>query len=103
MKGMRVYIYKTKDFESCSNEGLSSKYNQATLVGPGVPEIFKPDDHAPAIKLDQSIADHPRAWPIDYNEQRKSPWYMFGGAFIYSTDSRFPSTQPIKLMDRREF
>jgi hypothetical protein len=41
-----------------------------------------------------------RAVPRDVLESGK--WYMFGGNFIYTSDSRFPTKEPIKIFDRVE-
>lgn len=41
-----------------------------------------------------------RAVPYDLYVAKK--WVQFGGNFIYTSDSRFPSDSPIKIFDRVE-
>lgn len=103
MKGLRADIILPARGDS-SNGGLSSKVTEVTVVGPGVPEIFEPSEDAPAVEI---VTEYPvgrpmlRAYPLD---REKGEWFMFGGGFIYTSDSRFSRLYggPVKLFDRTE-
>lgn len=97
-KGLIVWIYRS-DHE-CSNEGISAKHTKAVLTGPSVPEIFEPHDDLPELQLMPAhLGKGYRAVPVS-GGQGCGP--MFGGCFVYSSDGRFPSDQPIALHDRWE-
>ena len=99
-KGLLVSIYDSKDLGNCSNHGISATHSKAVLTGPGIPEIFKPHDDAPEVELHTGNLGHGfKAVPAKHGAGIGP---MFGGAFIYSSDSRFPSKQPIALHDRWE-
>lgn len=95
-----VYL---SDGGSCSNGGLSSKFKTVLFETPdgffdesaieklGLPTV-KAVEHS-------SIKDYFYAVPTELHDQGK--WLMFGGAFIYSSDSRFPQSA-LKLHDRVE-
>lgn len=95
-RGLTCSIYRPSGGD-CSNGGLSSRVDQVTLVGPGIPEIFAATDAAPAVELGRS-GGAVNARPVG----RDGTWWMFGGCFIYSSDGRFPSRGPIPLHDRSE-
>jgi hypothetical protein len=116
MKGLLCDIYEGKKIGNCSNYGISSKCKWVVLTGEGIPEIFEPNDEHPEVKL--IIRDDLKlrsghafvnknneikrilAVPLDVLESGKS--YMFGGSFVYCSDSRFPFNAPIHLFDRVE-
>lgn len=105
-RGIRAHIYKTgtTDF---SNDGLSNHFDEVTVIGPGVPSANPVTDAAPAVTLGSlhgldGVSVH--AAPVtDGNGTR---WSMFGGAFIWSEDSRWKTITgtkgPIQLHDRYE-
>ena len=85
---------------NCSNNGISSKHNEVTLID--VPGPFPVVDSAPAVRIVKrflSGRDYFHAEPVTDN---KKQWFMFGGTFIYTSDSRFPYDYPIPLHDRVE-
>jgi hypothetical protein len=107
-RGMLLSVYKgSQDF---SDGGISSRCNKVTLVGPGVPELFIPDEQAPAVKLvvrqvGNEVVIH--ATPFDSLPGD----HMNGGAVVGTSDSRFGDLlkslgyQPyccIYLHDRKE-
>lgn len=103
-KGMTAHVYRC-DLGDCSNNGISSRVSKVTLIGPGVPEIFESTANAPAVMLMPGHIDGYRAVPLDGGENSvygACVGPMFGGCFIYSSDSRFPSKTPIPLHDRWE-
>ena len=108
--GLRVSVYRNAEFGSCSNGGLSSRHNKLTAIGPEVAGCpFEPSDDAPAIKFNRrerigDIIAAPENAEIysTGNGHVVLNGYMFGGSFVYTSDSRFPSNAPIKLFDRYE-
>lgn len=101
MKGMHVSILKAADMSDCTNHGITSKATSALLVGEGVPEIFEADENQPVLVLDTKyFRDCIRAVPAVQPTDKAGP--MFGGNFIFSSDSRFPSRYPIPVHDRFE-
>ena len=95
----------------CSNAGLSSRCTKVTLIGLGKhAEIFEPTPERPAVRIVKrtiSGKEYIHAQPIERpqwaeitNSATVGP--MAGGTFIYSSDSRFPSSYPIALHDRWE-
>jgi hypothetical protein len=93
----------------CTNGGFSSRYNMATLTGVGVDSLREPDDLAPELMLVRRMlptkssrgarAVYFHAIPFDIPVGVAT---MFGGNFIYSSDSRFPCDYPIPVHDRIE-
>lgn len=111
MKGLLCQIYEGKGTGNCSMDGVSNRFKQVILTGAGVPEIFEPSEDAPEVQLivngnnghyfvdrrDNEIK-RMKAEPVEVG----SRWAMFGGSFIYSSDSRFPANSPIHLFDRMD-
>lgn len=100
MQGLICTVYRDHDID-CSNGGLSSKFDKVTLVGLGMSGPFEPTDECPAVLLQRRIIggkEYLSAIPLE----NKGLWNMFGGAFIYTSDSRFPNDYPIPLHDRIE-
>jgi hypothetical protein len=100
-KGMICSVYESKDHGNCSNDGVSARYSSVVLIGPGIPELFEPKDDRPAVYLDRNfngVAGNVAA--VAKGGDGVGP--MFGGSFIYTSDSRFPGGGPLKLMDRYE-
>jgi len=100
-KGMLAFVYRPADGSDCSLKGISSKHNSIIITGPGIPEVFEPSENCPEMVLEPNanrVAGNMAIYPADKGEK----WYCFGGNFAYSSDSRFPSNQPIKIYDRRE-
>lgn len=125
MKGLLVSVMRSAWLGDCTNGGVSSKADSAVLVANGR-EIgpFEPGEGKPALYL-AKWCDLVIACPENLEE--KSPrryskgvrdvlplgdrtidtlgGWMFGGNFVYSSDSRFREINgyPIPIYDRREF
>jgi len=76
-----------------------------TIIDKEVPEIFEADESKPAVRLvrrkfnfGDKEYEYIHAVPYDQPDGRA----MFGGTFIFTSDSRFPSKYPIPLHDRFE-
>lgn len=103
MKGLICEVFVAKNFGDCSNHGLSSRVSSVVLTGPGIPAIFEATPDRPEVKLDKRGRENDLAWwrvvPADLPE---GVWSMFGGAFVWTSDARFPAPLPLKLHDRIE-
>jgi len=106
LKGYRVRIFRS-DISSSSSNILNSE-NSAILVTDGMSgdssTVLSSEPHLKLIKRDIFGKTVLSAEPINYGHEGKSK--MFGGSFIWSTDSRFRnhvSESPIALHDRVEY
>lgn len=111
-KGLLVDIYRPADGRDSSNNGISSQRTRAILIGEGIPEVFGPGiDREPVFVLVRR--EIPRAIgttePYFHVEPLVEPgechpWFMAGGNFVYSCDSRFRDIcgYPIPIHDRVE-
>lgn len=97
--GLLVSVYRAKGYD-CTNGGASSKFNSFILTAEGVTGPFEPREDVPELVLIKGPFDTLRAVPRELVESKV--WVMFGGNFVYTSDSRFPSDAPIKVFDRTE-
>jgi len=105
-KGLFVTVLKDANGSDCTNGGVTSKATRCILAGPGIEEIFYETDEVPALKLvRRTIGGKPYLHaqpfaPVPPN----ACGYMFGGNFIYCSDSRFSeiNNYPIPVHDRIE-
>ena len=87
----------------CTNNGVTSGEINAFLVlekGVSYDEEHLKEHHFPILRLVSGFGSR-KLMAVQYhsaNEHR----FMFGGHFIYTSDSRFPSDQPIHVHDRME-
>jgi hypothetical protein len=98
LEGLSANIYRSQ-YDSPTNKLYGKK--GVIIVDKEVPKIFDADESTPAVKLVRRKlpwGDYIHAIPYDQPEGAG----MFGGTFIYSSDSRFPSKYPIPLHDRVE-
>ena len=107
MKKNRLYvdILKHKDTD-CTNQGISSFNDEAFLIW-GDDVTSKLPNHPCIFVLEKGYGNREyMAIPFDQWLEAKNlgrnPTGMFGGNFIYCSDSRFPSKQPIHIHDRYE-
>lgn len=106
-QGLLVEILRSADGRDCTIDGVSSKVAYATITGPGIPEIFGVEDDRPELvydpRTDMSL-NLGRPCPVLVPRELldEKVWTMFGGNFAYTSDSRFPSNQPIPIHDRVE-
>lgn len=101
LTGLRLQVFTTPMFKSCSRGGVSSIHEQVTLVGIvdnqedirsrnveplkfGAP--FEPSEHAPAVVLVVRRGPTFHVEPIDLPA---GVGWMSGGAYVASTDSRW--------------
>ena len=97
--GLLVAVFRDSDLHSdCTNGGLTSKHDRFILLGISGP--FEPHDDAPALRLSSKSSGHVYARPLDEPDSGNVGW-MFGGNFVYTSDSRFPE-YPVPVHDRQE-
>jgi hypothetical protein len=107
-KGMSCDIYRSASLTDCTNGGVSSRYKTAILTGEDVPPgcfyvCNHPDTPELVLMIKKStigLPDYLYAVPREVLDSGRH--YMFGGNFIYSSDSRFPTRHPIPIHDRVE-
>lgn len=102
-KGFLMYVYRN-DLGDGTAGGMTSKVTKVTLIGKGLPAMFTPSEDAPALYLRDDKKDYIYASPVETGSQDEHGPYMFGGNFIYSSDSRLAaiSKYPIPVHDRHE-
>lgn len=102
--GLIVDVYRCAETMcDTTNGGASSKFNTFTLVDPVLPAVFNVAANRPALKLVRRElfgSTYIHAVPAELEGRHT----MFGGNFIYTSDSRFRniSNQPIPIHDRVE-
>lgn len=109
VKGLRVTVFRPS-YGDCSNDGLSSKYNELILVGDGVVGPLTVDlDNPPEnvvmlVKRTIFRREHLHVTPLDscHALMGGGKWYSFGGNFAFTSDGRFPCDYPLAIHDRRE-
>lgn len=101
-KGLMVKILRSE--HDSTNNGITSRFNRFILVDSEVSGPFEPDQKTPALRLvRRTIANKPyiHAEPLA-PVPPGHVGYMFGGNFIFTSDSRFPSSYPIPVHDRMD-
>lgn len=98
-KGIPASTYR--DNTDCTNGGISSKHDRFVLTGGGIAEVFEPTEDMPELRLTIRGTNHDHLCCEPAFIPTGRGW-MFGGNFLYSSDSRFPE-YPIAIHDRQEF
>ena len=108
LKGLPALIYRDRTGVDCSNRGISATAREGVVVGPGIDPVFEATPERPAVRIikqDNANGATYHAEPL-HTGNEPVPWYMFGGAFIFSSDSRFRAGidfyGAVPLHDRRE-
>lgn len=107
MKALPLSILEDKRIGNCSNNGISSRYDQVLLIcDEGFIDIDEenPPENAVKIgtvKIGYDVYAHLE--PLKKLDEGCVGW-MSGGAFAYSCDSRFRriSNYPLPIHDRQE-
>ena len=105
MQGLIISVYR--DRYDCTNGGVSSQNDDLTLIGPGIEGPFEPAENRPTVTIVTREIDgreYKHLVPCDENAKPLPGWYMAGGNFGYSSDSRFNdhSHYPLPIHDRKE-
>lgn len=87
--GLIVDVFRGASRGDCSNGGVSAHFNRVCVVNIDGP--FEPKADAPAVVLIEGPSVGGKKNPILVPEHLvdSGEWYMFGGNFGYSSDSRF--------------
>jgi hypothetical protein len=97
--GLFCEVYRAKGFEKCAMGGISEKHDTVLLVGDGVSGPFSEDE---AKRLGHPVVVLVRRAHLGRGGPDGVTRSMAGGAFIKSSDSRFPCDYPLSLHDRVE-
>ena len=93
--GLRVDIYRPAGGWDATAEGVSAHHDQMTIY----PEAAVARAGDDVLVL---VAHRLGLRAVPYRLWATGRWVMFGGHFCFTSDSRFPSDQPIKIFDRIE-
>lgn len=101
-RGIPVSILKAGDTGDCTNGGVTSGATRAILVGEGLPELFDAGPGEPLLRLEDRGRHGFRAVPAKKQNGAVGP--MFGGHFVWTSDSRFRAIAPypVPVHDRYE-
>lgn len=90
-KGITAHIFRDSQGIDFSRRGISARVREVTVIGPGLDPVFPAGGDRPAVRLVareglggptiHAVPVTPAGEPV--------PWFMFGGTFIFSSDSRF--------------
>ena len=102
VKALPVDVYRTGNVDA-SNGGLSSENDELMFVFDDLQSPFETEegeDYLVLVKRNLFNKEVLSAVPKSILDSGRHS--MFGGNFIYTSDSRFPSNAPIKVHDRIE-
>jgi hypothetical protein len=93
--GLRVDVYRPAGGWDATAGGASAHHDQMTIypeaaVGRAGDDVLVLVVHRLGLRA------------VPYRLWAAGRWVMFGGHFCFTSDSRFPSDQPIKIFDRVE-
>lgn len=83
----RQFVDGTASMVDCTNGGWSSRFNTVCVVNMNGP--FDPDPATPAVMLIDGPGPDPNPIIVLEEHYRANKWTMFGGNFLYTSDSRF--------------
>lgn len=96
-KGMLAFVYRSG--VDCTGGGVSSYHDQFVVVG--ATPVFETGLGAVCLYLCEWMGQT-IAVPEKIDTREGLHGWMFGGNFVYTSDSRWPTGLPIKIFDRRE-
>lgn len=100
VQSLPVWVYRAANGIDCTNGGTSSQHETMRLFSEHDVDPGLDDERAQDVLV---LVEHRTGLrAVAYQLWAKQRWVMFGGNFIYSSDSRFPSKAPIKIFDRFE-
>ena len=105
-QALMVFVYRT-GLGDATNGGVSSRVDMLLLAGEGIEGPFEVDDNEHHLELRKKNVggeDYLYAVPVGYVEAVGTAGPMFGGNFVYTSDSRFRRVckYPIPIHDRYE-
>ncbi len=88
---MGLIIEVLRGRHDCTRNGVSSRHDHLTVVN--VPGPFNPAPDRPAVLMDSHVKGCLRLVPAELENETWRPvqgkWFMAGGNFGHSSDSRF--------------
>jgi len=104
MQGLIISVYVDADGTDCTNGGISSFCDRLTLIGEGISGPFEPNEERPAVTIIKRRIGEREYFhlPCDENAIPLPGWWMFGGNYAKTSDSRFPHNYPLPIHDRKE-
>lgn len=103
-KGMLVFVYRDCH-DDCTGGGITGKLDQMVLVGVDGPFQVKDDEpYLELVRRNLFGGEYLHAEPRNVGDKSNLVGPMFGGNFVYTSDSRFNavSKYPIPVHDRWE-
>lgn len=105
-RGLLVFVYRS-DLGDCTAGGVTAKGKSLKLVDQEIKAPFRVEEGEVYLELERFYSQGRilfRAIPMvdGHKVYTKEGVTMFGGNFIYTSDSRFPSDYPIPVHDRFE-
>lgn len=105
-QGMLVYVYRNGSAD-CTAGGITSNVDMIIIVGEGIEGPFEVDPGEACLELRKKNVggdEYLYAVPVDGRDTAGMVGPMFGGNFVYSSDSRFRRVckYPIPVHDRWE-
>lgn len=85
--GLIIDVYRAGRGRDCTNDGVSSRYDQLTLVNVDGP--FEPSEEAPAAWLVKHRTMKGVVYIVCEDPATSTKWPMAGGNFGATSDSRF--------------
>lgn len=88
--GLLLSVYRNAELGDCTNGGITSRHSTLCVVN--VPGPFNPSDDTPAVVVERGPYLTLRLKPaecVDGKWQPKSGWFMMGGNYAGTSDSRF--------------
>ena len=104
VKALPVFVYRCPYLGDCTNGGISKdRYRLLLTCEDGFIDA-EPDDPALLRLVKRKIGgrEYIHAEPVNPGDTSGSVGPMFGGNYVSTSDSRFPSDYPIPLHDRYE-
>jgi len=100
MSNILTFVLRNSMGDS-TNNGLTSKVNKVNLhYGPDMDIDNIPNDEL--ILVERTLFGKQSNYAVPASIFKSGVHSMFGGNFIHTSDSRFPSEAPIKVHDRVE-
>ncbi|WNV90292.1 hypothetical protein [Umezawaea sp. Da 62-37] len=127
-KGLTLYFYRNAKGWDCTNGGISARFDECTLIGivnhtraritgqplvaqplPEGSRVFEPTDKRPAVYLVMGKHSPNDRFIVPADQKTWQPdgrWWMCGGNYADSSDSRFDELLPggfaVRVHDRHE-
>jgi hypothetical protein len=99
-RGLLCNVYRSSYNYDCTNNGISSTQNTLILDGTDGPFEGNEENSVKLVKKQFSHGEYVHVEPLFSPVGKIGP--MFGGNFLWTSDSRFPMKYPIPIHDRYE-